>query len=227
MRTWRTATSAAAREAQIEEMRNRWQQERWKNDPALAGLDLNSPEAKAKISELETAQQQRWVNDMHEGNKRRRTEARKALQTEFGMTDAEFTAVDPLLARVESLRLQRSLVEPTVSTDNPWARTGRSYSSSTSTMAGRRGRRDFSQFDSAVSDAERDPVVATAVTARQALATLLGDGQSSTAEIEAATTRLRTAIEQYRSLMTKAKDELRAVLTKRQEAMLIERGMLD
>jgi hypothetical protein len=60
----------------------------------------------------------------------------------------------------------------------------------------------------------------------KALKALLEDPQANSGEIEAAVARLRKARTDFTNILNAAQEELRSVLSKRQEAILVDRGTL-
>jgi Spy/CpxP family protein refolding chaperone len=76
-------------------------------------------------------------------------------------------------------------------------------------------------------DTEMEPTVKEIQDAAKVLKTLTSDAQANETEIVTALARLRKARESFTTLLKTAQNELRSVLTAKQEAQLVERGTLD
>jgi uncharacterized protein YoxC len=72
-----------------------------------------------------------------------------------------------------------------------------------------------------------DPTVKEVQEATKALKTLVDDPQANAAELTNSVTRIRKARESFQAVLGKAQDDLRSVLSPRQEALLIEQGTLE
>ncbi len=118
----------------------------------------------------------------------------------IGMSDEEFDAIKPLLENVKQLRMQRARIDNT---------------------------RRWSQPESQPSTPSLLPPVEKIRDAKMTLQALLDDAQANTTEIASAIARVRKAHEEFESILAKAREDLRAVLNPRQEAVLIQNGMLN
>lgn len=124
------------------------------------------------------------------------------LRAALNMTPAELAAIEPLLMRVENLRRQKNLLD-----------------SSESKMDG------FAK--ALLGDATIEPSVQDCQDAHKALKAIMDDAQANTAEMDAAIARIRKARAAFDAVLGKAQAELKAVLTSRREALLMDRGILD
>lgn len=190
------------------------------SNPELKGVDPNTPEGREKIAQVMGKQ-------MRERMAESKAQQRVELQKQLGFSDEEFAAVGPLLDRVETLRQHRMLVDRAAS--------------GMAMMPGRMGRGGqnggpgggfgpgSANFDpkTILGDTPLDPAAAEIQAAIKALKALVDDAQANANETELATTRVRKARETWTAAMTKAQEELRSVLNKRQEAILVERGTIE
>lgn len=193
-------------------------------DPSLKGVDPNTPEGKAKI---EKAMQERA--DKRAGERRQRmaemqTQSHAKLRESLAMQTEEFTAVEPLITKVESLRMQGRLADPQ---GLPFGMGGRGGRGGPGGPGGPGGASGVSPMRMMMGDTPLEPSVQEIQDAATALTTLLGDAQANGNEVTAAMARLRKARETFKTTLDKAQEELRSVMTPRQEAVLVERGILD
>jgi hypothetical protein len=136
------------------------------------------------------------------------------------MSEEEFKAIEPLLARVENLRMQKGLVD-------------RSAGQMGMAMGGRRGGPGGGpgggMFNPQLmlGDTPLEPTVKEIQDAVKALKTLIDDAQANANEIALAVVRVRKAREAFVGVLAKAQEELRGVLSPKQEAILVDRGTLD
>lgn len=186
-------------------------------NPELKGVDPKTPEGQEKINQAMQKGMARGAEQMRKRMAESQAESHAKLRESFAMSAEEFTAIEPLLVKVEGLRLQERVVSPQ------------------GMMPGMRGRGpggqgggqapDFAKM--LLGDTPLDPAAKEVQDATKALASLLADAQANATEVAAALTRVRTARTALASVLTKAQEELRGVLTPRQEAVLVERGTLD
>jgi len=209
------AAGTGARGGDNGEGRMRWLVEQ---NPELKGVDPNTPEGQEKIRAVMQKRMEenapRMRERMAEGQARQMTE----IKTATGLSEEEFAAVQPLVQRVETLRQHRGLVDRNAG--GPGGGGGM--------MGGRRGGGGM-QMDPKLmlGDTPLDPTAAEIQAALKALKALIDDPQANATETELALVRVRKAREAWQLAMTKAQEELRAVLTRRQEAVLVDRGTLE
>lgn len=165
------------------------------DNPELKGVDFSTPEGQEKVRQ---AMQVRMRQRMVEAQAAQHAELKKR----FAMQDDEWTAIEPLLTKVETLRRQKSI------------------SDRTDSFGGRRGM-------TMTNDTPIDPAAQEVQDAAKALKALLDDAQANANEMTTAVTRLRKAREAFQAVLVKAQEELRSVLTQRQEAILVDRGILE
>lgn len=184
-------------------------------NPELKGVDLNTPEGKEKFAQVMGKQMR---ERMAEGQAAQRTELKKQI----AMSDEEFAAILPLLERVETLRQHRMLVDRNAS--------------GLAMMPGRMGRGGgpggqggpgMMDPKNLLGDTPLDPAAAEIQAALKALKALVDDAQANATETDLALARVRKAREAWTAAMTKAQEELRAVLNRRQEAVLVDRGTIE
>jgi len=130
------------------------------------------------------------------------------MKTSLGMTDEEWTAVQPLVEKVQTLN--REAVQMRFGRGNRGNRGGRG------------GRGD----DQPATEEATQPVSPLAQ-AFQELQTVVGNADATTEDIQAKLTAYREAREKAKQELDAAKQALREVLTLRQEAVLVTRGILD
>lgn len=141
------------------------------------------------------------------------------MKEQLGCTDAEWQVLGPRLTKVMSLTRQtsggmgRMFMGRRGGPGGPGGPQGQPQSAQ---QGGRRGGRGpFGGEPTAVD------------TAAQALQTTLGNSDATPDEIKAKLTSLRSAKEKAKQELAKARQELRQVLTLRQEAQLVLMGMLE
>ncbi len=209
----RPASATAAREGWEERRRQRLE-----SDPELKGVDLTTPEGQEKLRQVQQKrmddrmrQTRAWADDML-------AQQRREIKTEFGMGDAEFEAVEPLIKRVETLRNQRMLLDPSANTMQQFM-PGRGR--------GNAGSRGGFNVAALLPEAEQEPSLRELATGTKALKALLADAQAKPDELTATIAKVRKARSDFAAAYAKAQEELRSVLTRRQEAILIDRGLLE
>jgi hypothetical protein len=195
--------------------------------PELKGVDPKTPEGEEKIRQ---AMQKRFETDIAPQIRKRMEEGKAAnhakMQEDFGMTKEEFAAIEPLLTRVEQLRTQKGMV---VDVRNMQRSFGGGFGGGRGGSTGG-GRGGFGgNFDPKLflGDTPMDPSVQECQDARKALTALVEDKQANAAELATATARVRKGIAAFQAALDKAQGELKAVLTPRQESILVDRGILD
>lgn len=221
------APEGETREQRRERMRGDWQKRLIEENPELAGVDPNTEEGQAKIAEVMKARFEKEVApQIRERMAAVKVENRKQLQEDLGMKDDEFTAIGPLLDKVETLRTQKGLVD---APNNMRAFIGGGRGGRGGRGGGFGGAGGFGNFDATMllGDTPMEPSVKSFREASAALKTLLADGQSKDAEISAAMAQARKARAEFQAALQKAETELKAVLTPRQEAQLVQQGLLD
>lgn len=186
-------------------------------NPELQGVDPATPEGQEKIRQVMQKRMEanapRMRERMAEGQAAARLETKKAL----ALGDEEFAAIEPLLSRVETLRQHRNLVDRSA--------VGGMMGGM---MGGRRGGPGGGMSPELIlGDTPLDPAAAEIQAALKALKALVDDSQANATETDLALARVRKARETWQAAMTKAQADLRGVLTRRQEAMLVDRGTLE
>jgi hypothetical protein len=134
------------------------------------------------------------------------------LKTALGATDDEFAALQPKIEKVQTL--QRSL------------QTGGRGGFGGGGAGGRRGNNGGGAAGggaAATPAAPANPVAAAAAD----LQTTLADTNAKPEDIKTKLDALRSAKKAAKEDLTKAQEDLKGVLTQRQEAVLVEFGMLD
>jgi len=122
------------------------------------------------------------------------------MKTALGMTDEEWPAVEPLVTKVQTLNREAMQMR-----------------------FGRGGRRRGGNEPTGNAEQELSPLAQ----AFQELQTALDNADATTEDIQEKLTAYRAAREQAKQELDKAKQALREVLTQRQEAVLVVRGLLD
>lgn len=190
--------------------RGNWMERVVRDNPELEGVDLQSEEGQAKLREVMSKRMQERMQE-------RRTEQRDALKQELGFSEDEYLVIQPLLDRVETLRLQEGFVAP-----------NRLNGGNRNDRGNRRG--GFGNMDmtsALLGGQEMDPLATEVKEAATALHTLLEDPQVNEDELTAALARLQKARKALTAEIEKACSELRTVLTVKQEALLTKNGMLE
>jgi hypothetical protein len=176
--------------------------------PELKDVDPSTPAGQEKFRAVMEEQMRKRMSDRQAANIAR-------IKTAFAMKDDEFAAIEPLLTKVENLRQQKMLVDPPSSL----FRGG---------PGGDQGNRPRWQFNPAsMLGADVEPSVKEVQEATKALKTLIDDPQANATELTNSVTRIRKAREAFQAVLGKAQEDLRAVLSPRQEAILIEQGTLE
>lgn len=124
------------------------------------------------------------------------------MKDQLNATDDEWKVIEPRLSKVMTLNRQRFM----------------------GAMGGRRGFGPGAQDRPGRGAADQDSAVAQA---QEKLQQTLESGSADAAQIKAQLTALREAREQAKQELAKAQQELREVLTLRQEAQLVMMGMLE
>ena len=215
-----SATTPAARIAAARAQREAWL---IANVPELKGVDPATPEGQAKLQEYQAKRAEEGMARAPQGISDLLSVQRQELKTTLGFTDEEWAAVDPLMVAVMTLRVQRSAIDPNANV----------LKDMMSMMGGRRGGGRGNAMAAMFSparlfpDESKHPSIMEIQISSASIKTLLDDPQSKPDELIAAIARLRKGREDFRLAYTKAQDELRTVLTRRQEAQLIEMGLLE
>ena len=174
--------------------RGNWMERVVRDNPELEGVDLQSEEGQAKLREVMSKRMQDRIQE-------RRSEQRDALKQELGFSEEEYLVIQPLLDRVETLRLQEGLVAPNA------MRGG-----NRNDRGNRGGRGGFGNMDmtsALLGGQEMDPLAAEVKEAATALTTLLEDPQVNEDELTAALARLQKARKALSAEIEKACSELR------------------
>lgn len=180
--------------------------------PELKDVDPNSEAGKAKIQAVMQEQMSKRMAERQAANHAK-------LNTAFAMTPEEFKAIEPLLTRVETLRFQKMIADPA---GLPGGRGGPGGPG-----GGPGGGRGFFNPQAMLGNTPIEPSLKEVQDATKALKALVDDAQANAAEVTNAVARVRKSREAFQATLVKAQDELRAVLTPRQEAILIEQGVLE
>ncbi len=193
--------------------RGNWQERLVKDNPELEGVDLKSEEGQAKLREVMS---KRFQAKMEEVKEQKSSE----LKEKLGFSDEEYEVIKPILDRVESLNLQKSIVLPD-GVQNAFAgmRGGN--------RGGQGGRGGFNMGAMIMGDQEMDPAASEVKESSEALKKLLEDPQVSEDELATSIARVRKAREALVKALQEARKELRSVLTVKQEAILTDSGLLD
>lgn len=184
-------------------------------DPSLKGVDPNTPEGKAKIEKAMQDRMEKRAPEMRQRMAEQQAQSHAKLRESLTMKTEEFTAVEPLITKVENLRMQGRLADPQ---GMPFGM-GRGGS--------RGGSSGFNPMRMMMGDTPLDPSVQEVQDAAKALSTLLDDAQANGNEVTAAMARLRKARDGFKTTLGKSQEELRSVMTPRQEAVLVDKGILD
>jgi hypothetical protein len=186
-------------------------------NPELKGVDLTTPEGKEKLAQVMQKQMEAMAPRMRERMAENQTAARAETKKALALGDEEFSAIEPLLDRVETLRMHHNLVDRAAS--------------GMTMMGGRMGRGGpgpgAMNPQLILGDTPLDPTAAEIQAALKTLKALVDDPQANATEIDLALARVRKAREDYTAAMAKAQEELRSVLSRRQEAVLVDRGTLE
>jgi Spy/CpxP family protein refolding chaperone len=189
-------------------------------DPALKDVDPNTPEGKEKIEKAMQARMEKRAPEMRQRIAEQQAQSHAKLREALTMPTEDFTAVEPLITKVENLRLQGRLADPQ----------GLPFGMGRGGPGGGRGGGPpggFNPMRMMMGDTPLDPSVQEIQDAAKALTTLLADAQANGNEVTATMARLRKARETFKATLGKAQEELRSVMTPRQEAVLVDRGILD
>lgn len=215
------ATTPGANAGGDNNNRNNWQRRLIADNPELQGVDLESPEGQEKVRQVMAKRMEAEAPRIRQRMAENQAAARAELNKQFGMNEEEFKAIEPLLARVENLRMQKGLVD-------------RSAGQMGMAMGGRRGGAGGAggpggMFNPQLmlGDTPLEPSVKEIQDAVKALKTLIDDAQANANELALAVVRVRKAREAFVAILAKAQEELRAVLSPKQEAILVDRGTLD
>ncbi len=188
-------------------------------NPELKGVDPKTPEGQEKIQQAMQKGMARGAEQMRKRMAENQTENHAKLRESFAMSAEEFSAIEPLLVRVESLRMQERVV-------NPQGMMGGGRGRGPGGQGGPGGGApDFAKM--LLGDTPLEPSTKEVQDATKALSSLLADAQANATEVAAALVRVRAARAALTAVVAKAQEDLRGVLTPRQEAVLVERGTLD
>ncbi len=190
------------------------------DNPELEGVDPNTPEGQEKIRAVMQKRMEAEAPRIRQRMAENQEQQLAELNKQFGMKQEEFDAIKPLLVRVENLRMQKGLVDNT----NRGAM-GRMGPGGGGNQRG--GRNNFFNPQMLLGDTKLEPTVQEIQDSLKALKALLDDKQANASEITGAVAKLRKARQAYDAVMAKAQEELRAVLTPQQEAILVDNGTLD
>ena len=185
-------------------------------NPELKGVDPKTPEGQEKIQQAMQKGMARGAEQMRKRMADNQAESHAKLRESFAMSAEEFTAIEPLLTRIEMLRMQERVVNP----QGLMPGRGRGPGGQGGGQGG-----DFAKM--LLGDTPMEPAAKEVQDATKALSSLLADAQANTTEVAAALVRVRAARTALTAVVAKAQEDLRGVLTPRQEAVLVERGTLD
>ena len=215
--------ATAAGDAAGNNGRNQWMKRMVADNPELKDVDLNTPEGQEKVRQVMQKKMEENAPRIRQRIAEQQATSHAELNKQLGMKDEEFKAIESLLTRVESLRMQRGLVDRA---SNPLlARMG--GGGGRGGAGGPGGPGGFMSPQLLMGDTPLEPSAQETQDASKALKTLVDDAQANANELAATIARLRKAREAFTAVLNKAQDELRAVLSPRQEAILVERGTLD
>lgn len=219
-----TTTPGAAGAGNGDDNRNRnnWQRRLVADNPELQGVDLETPEGQEKLRQVMAKRMEAEAPRIRQRMAENQAAARAELNKQFGMSEEEFKAIEPLLARVENLRMQKGLVDR--SAGQMGIQMGRGG------PGGGRGGPGGGLFNNPqllLGDTPLEPSVTEIQDAVKALKTLIDDAQANANELALAVVRVRKAREAFTAVLAKAQEELRGVLSPKQEAILVDRGTLD
>ncbi|MBA3939535.1 MAG: hypothetical protein H0X38_18955 [Planctomycetes bacterium] len=196
------------------------------DNPELKDVDPNTPEGQDKIREVMQKRMEANAPRIRQRMAEQQAATHTELNKQFAMTSEEFTAIEPLLTRVENLRMQKGLVDR-----SGGGRQGRGGPGGFGGPGGPGGPGGFGGMTMnpqlMLGDTPMEPTVKDIMDAGKALKALVDDTQANAAETTAAIARVRKAREAFAAVLTKAQDDLRAVLSQRQEAILLDRGTLE
>ncbi len=192
-----------------------------KENPELKGVDTQTPEGKQKVREvLEAKHKNGEMPEVGAMMKVMRSKSHLKLMKLFEMPQEEFSAIEPLLARVEQLRAQKLFVDIPV--------TIRSLGLDEAMGGGgEEAEQHINGMIKGFLGNAVDPLVKECQDAAKGLKTILADPQANAAEKTDAVARVRKARTAYLAALEKAQLELRGVLTAQQEALLVDYGILD
>ena len=196
--------------------REGWQRRMVEENPELQGVDLQSPEGQEKLRAVMQKRMEAEAPRIRQRMAENQAAQHAELNKQLGLSTEEFDAIKPLLVRVENLRMQKGLI------DN----TGRPPGMGRGGPGGNRNRGFFNP-QVLLGDTQLDPTVQEIQDAGKALKALIDDKQANAPEMSSAVAKLRKARQGFDAVFTKAQEELRAVLTPQQEAILVDNGTLD
>jgi Spy/CpxP family protein refolding chaperone len=190
------------------------------DNPELKDVDPNTPEGQEKIRAVMQARMEKMAPQIRQRMAEGQAANHAKLRETFAMSAEDFTAIEPLLTKVENLRLQQRFIVPQ-------GGGGGGGGNRRGGFGGGPGGPGGMTPQMLLGDTPVEPSVQEYLDAAKALKALLDDAQSNAAEVDLAMARVRKAREAFQASLTKAQAELQAVLTHRQEAVLVERGILD
>lgn len=194
--------------------RDGWTRRLVEENPELQGVDLQSPEGQEKLRAVMQKRMEAEAPRIRQRMAENQAAQHAELNKQLGMAPEEFDAIKPLLVRVENLRMQKGLIDSA----------GRS-------MMGRGGQRgrgnNVFNPQMLLGDTQLEPTVQEIQDSSKALKALVADTQANATELASAVARLRKARQGFDGVFAKAQEELRAVLTPQQEAILVDNGTLD
>ena len=186
--------------------------------PELKGVNAETPEGKKQVrAYLDKKHKTGEMPEVSAMMKVMRAKSHAKIRKIFGMPQEEFAAIEPMLGRVEQLQAQKLFV------DIPM--TMKSLGVDDMNPGSKEGVEGFIKV--LLGSAPVDPAIQEYQDAGKALKTILEDAQANAAEQADAIARVRKARTAYRASLEKAQLELRGVLTPRQEALLVDYGILD
>ncbi len=183
--------------------------------PELKGVDPSTPEGRERIQQVMQAKMAQNAPQIRERMAKQQAAQHAELKKALALGDAEFAAFDPLLSRVDSLKLQKNLVDRSAGPGGPG-------------FPGRRGGPGGPGPDLKLLLGETpiDPTIQELQDSLKALKTLVENPQANAADATATLERVRKARATFDTTLGKAEEALRAVLKPHQEAILVERGIL-
>ncbi len=188
--------------------------------PELKGVDPDTPEGRARIQQVMQAKMAQNAPMIRERLARQQAAQHAELKKTLALKDEEFATIEPLLSKVESLKQQKGLADRSAGPGGPG-------------FPGRRGGPggpggSGPDLKLILGDTPIDPAIQELQDGLKALKAAVEDAQANAAETTAtaAIARVRKARAAFDTTLGKAEEALRAVLKPRQEAILVDRGIL-
>ncbi|MEX0744674.1 MAG: hypothetical protein WD118_03655 [Phycisphaeraceae bacterium] len=183
-----------------------WAQDRGERGPAERGERAQAERGqRGERAERGDRRERPSPEQMRERMEERRAAMAQRMQEQLGVNDDEWEAISPMVDRVRTLQMEDRAGGPG--------------------FAGR-GRRGPGGFGGRAAEGEERELSPVAEASRD-LRETLGNEAATERDIQQRIEALRAARAEHEQRLTEARDELRSVLSPRQEAMLIVAGLLD